>query len=142
MRDNLAALMQTLTERNAEMSRELSSSGGISQKVTEDVGRLITSIQFQDRTSQRLQNIKATLGTLGDAGAALSDETKTAGQSVGIVAEADEEWLRQIVGDRTLGEMRRRFVMSMFGEETTDADQDDAKSSSADADDDNDIELF
>ncbi|MEQ9125856.1 MAG: methyl-accepting chemotaxis protein, partial [Alphaproteobacteria bacterium] len=73
MRDQLNGLMQSLTERNEAMSTELSATGSLTQQITADVGRLITSIQFQDRTSQRLQNIKETLGAMSVAAATMSE---------------------------------------------------------------------
>ena len=144
MRDQLNGLMQSLTRRNEAMAEELSSTGGLTQQITADVGRLITSIQFQDRTSQRLQNIKATLGALIGTASTLSESTVGIDGADEIVAAEDDAWLRQIVEERTLGEMRNRFVRIMFGDDAgPDAVEDGGAPVDGRPDDDgDDIELF
>lgn len=138
MRDQLNELMADLMKRNKALSAELESTGEMSASITSDVGKLITNIQFQDRTSQRLGNLKDTLATMSEA----SQELASDPIATDLAVEADEEWLRHLIEERSLGEIRNRFVRVMLNEDEepegdahTNTESDDPQSTGTDDDD-------
>ncbi|MDF1719893.1 MAG: methyl-accepting chemotaxis protein [Minwuia sp.] len=140
MKDQLSTMMQDLIAQNGNLVDALGQTGALTKDISGDVSRLVSSIQFQDRASQRLQSIKETLLSVVDAGEELRAVADPIAEDLGIEWEIDETWLREVISQRSLSEVRERYVMSLLSEDGPDASIDVAPSSDADGD--GDIELF
>ncbi len=114
MKDRIAKLMQCIVDQNVSFATALMCSGELAEEITGDISGLVTSLQFQDRTKQRLQNVVDTLSALSAGLDEVQRDTQeNVATLVGPIA-IDEDWVRHIIGDLTLGEMRARFVSSML----------------------------
>lgn len=114
MKDQLSSMMQDLIEQNSVLIDALGRTGALTDDISGDVSRLVSSIQFQDRASQRLQSIKETLIAVVGAGDRLSAMAEPIAEDLGIESQIDETWLNEIVSQRTLSEVRERYSKSLF----------------------------
>lgn len=138
VKEKIDQMMRGVVSKNEEFSDALENSCGMARQVSEDVSTVITLMQFQDRMKQQLQNVGQSLDDNVTISLELAQQTREAcGEKIGEVS-ADEEWLRRLISERSLGEIRERFKDSMFG------DDDGAYGSASDgaADDGDEIELF
>jgi methyl-accepting chemotaxis protein len=146
-KERIEELMNTLVNKNEKFGEVIESSVSDTKKVTEIVANMITGIQFQDRTSQRLGLIADTLNLLSNAGAKLDQDTNSAAPSL-PKTDFGDEWLEEMISGLHLGEMRDRFLRNaVLGESnngdegnTATSDADDGQTEHSEASDD--IELF
>jgi len=129
MSDNLMAkekiekIMACLMKQNEDFSRTIQHSAENSDSMTAKVSEMITGIQFQDRTSQRLGHILDALEILSEAGNEMTTKTeKQLGEHV--KPELDVEWLNSLIGGFHLGEMRERFIMHALYDDDFDPAED------------------
>lgn len=120
MKDELTSMMNCLLQKNEELSSALNESGRMSDTIAGDVSRLISTLQFQDRTSQRLQNIRETMNCIVGATGRLTDDVDALKDRLQIAPQVDEEWLRSLVEERSLGEIRSRYILSMMADGAAD----------------------
>jgi methyl-accepting chemotaxis protein len=134
--DNLRAnsrietMMRHVVDQNLRFATALRQTATTSDQIANDVSSAVVRMQFQDRTKQRLENVNAALDVLVGA---LGDLCKRTAKGVGIDHvddDVDHEWLQQMIGRTTLGEMRKRFVAHILicgnsepQESTTDSTQ-------------------
>lgn len=96
------------TNRNIEEGR-LPEPTKTSDEISDGISDIVTKIQFQDRTSQRLGHISATLRVVVDMMKEMETETSPRGiQSE--EAPQDNRWMMKMIADMHLGEMRERFL--------------------------------
>ena len=111
--DNISKLMNGLTEQNEKFNEMLVNSAGISQEISADIASLITGMQFQDRTKQRIENVVSAIGSVNEMAENLENDT------VSVVPEAlagdDQEWLHRLVESCTLNEQKERLMRAFFG---------------------------
>lgn len=81
--------------------------------VQNNLGKVIKGLQYQDLTSQQIENISNTLKTLGKTFEFLMQETLEFDKTGGHKLLPDEEYLNQIISERTLGEMRDRMLCNL-----------------------------
>ncbi len=136
IKDRIDQMMRGVVAKNEEFTAALRCSSDVARQVSEDVGVVITQMQFQDRMKQQLDNVRQSLDENVLLSQALGERTRDeAGEEIGEVA-VDEEWLRRLISERSLGEVRERFSDSMFGTEQPDGRASDGRAK------DDDIELF
>lgn len=115
MSDNIMAkeriqdLMETLVAQNEHFSHVIEGSAEDSRKMSKTIGNMITGLQFQDRTSQRLGLISETLSFLSNACDQLDTDTKNTIPGLSET-ELNMGWVDEMIGDLHLGEMRERFM--------------------------------
>ena len=81
----------------------------MSDKISDGISDIVTKIQFQDRTSQRLGHISATLRVVVDMMKEM--ETETSPRDVQPEGTShDNRWMMKMIADMHLGEMRERFL--------------------------------
>lgn len=114
MKDRIGKLMRCIIDQNMSFTTALSSSAELSKEITTDISHLVTSLQFQDRTKQRLQNVADTLMALSLGKDELQKETQENVPALAGPIEVDEAWVEHLVSELTLGEMRARFVSSIL----------------------------
>lgn len=148
MKGKIIEMMQCVAEQNRLFTEALDSSTRLAGELEGDISALVTTLQFQDRTKQRLENINDTLAVIQHAASDLSLHSRREVRQVSADIGADEGWLTTLIDDLTLGEMRQRFVTRVLlgGEADETGDQlspDKPGSGDVDSDRDNpDIELF
>ncbi|KKJ75530.1 hypothetical protein WH95_17600 [Kiloniella litopenaei] len=142
-KERIEEIMTCLIERNESFSQTIQNSASNSDNMTRQVSEMITGIQFQDRTSQRLGNILDALKILSEAGEEMKAKTE---EQVGeeITPELDREWLNQLINGFHLGEMRERFIMhALYDEEDpTNTEASSSEGNDSSQEDEDDIELF
>ncbi len=142
MKDQLSTMMSDLIAQNSGMAAALNRSGEISGDISQDVSKLVSSLQFQDRASQRLQNVRSTITSIADASLSLSEMASPIAARLDVESDVDEDWLRTIIGQRSMSEVRGKYVMSMLQGGAAVAEEFAGDLPTGNAADDNDIELF
>ena len=146
MKDRVGELMQSVMAQNEKFEAALEASDALSKDVSRDIATVITSLQFQDRTSQRLQGILDVLTLFNRAVQKLQSESGSDGNEPLQAVAPDQSWYQEIIDQLTLGEMRKRFLASMIRQEKPDHREDSRRDGAEDAVDhsraSNDIELF
>lgn len=145
VKDKIRDLMDCIVEQNETYTQALRSSEEISKDITNDIYKVITKLQFQDRAKQRMENLTGTLQVMEQSLQAFEMSTTDAFGHCMTDDEDHETWFKSIIQDLTLGEMRERFMNAVFAEDediTNQPNLDTSAASNEDEDDDDDIELF
>ena len=117
MKDRITGLMQSIEAQNEKFEAALEASDALSKDVSRDIATVITSLQFQDRTAQRLQSIVDVLALFSTAVQKLRSESGADGACPVEAVALDPSWYEEIIDQLTLGEMRKRFLSSMIRQE-------------------------
>lgn len=113
VKEKLEKILTSLMEKNKEMEMTLYSTADDSKEISKNISSIVTGMQFQDRTVQRLALISQVMGVLSTIG-------NEAEQSVYEILpdlkdrEFDESWLQEIVKEMFLGEMKERFINNVM----------------------------
>jgi hypothetical protein len=111
-REEIVKLMQALLGQYKGLTASMSDAMEISREASSVISRSVVDMQFQDRATQRLQNVVDALATLE---AALAGMQETSSDRSGLPdGVPDEAWLRGLIAQRSLGEMRERFITAML----------------------------
>jgi methyl-accepting chemotaxis protein len=111
-REEIVKLMQALIAQYQGLTQTISGAMEISREAATVISRSVVDLQFQDRATQRLQNVIDALSTLQ---AALESMQSDSAAASGLPDGApDEAWLRGLIAQRSLGEMRERFIAAML----------------------------
>jgi methyl-accepting chemotaxis protein len=108
------AMMQSLVNQNNRVSAVLQKTAAGAEKIANDVAGAIVTMQFQDRTKQRLENVNDVMTVLVGALSDLRENSERAIADVRSTEDVDHEWLHRMIAQCTLGEMRGRFVEHML----------------------------
>jgi methyl-accepting chemotaxis protein len=148
--ENLAAnariqqIMECLVEQNDMSAGLLEDTAQTSDKITRDISAAVVSMQFQDRTIQRLQNICGAMTVLENATGVLEKQTTADMPGIPDDYKPDDSWHQELLDGCSLGDMRERFARKIFliePEEST-SPEETGLSSDAENDSGDDIELF
>jgi methyl-accepting chemotaxis protein len=82
--------------------------------ISADVDAMVTGIQFQDRTKQRLEHVVDTLRVIGQAIEEVKHSTTTAVPELVESSIPDTSWVRHLLEGYTMSEMRERFVAELL----------------------------
>ncbi len=115
------ALMQSLVDRNETLGTVLQKTAVSAKKIADDVSGAIVSMQFQDRTKQRLENVNDVIRVLAGAIGDLRASSANAISDGHTNGDVDHEWLHRMIAQCTLGEMRERFVEHILLQTESDA---------------------
>ncbi|CAO3416785.1 Methyl-accepting chemotaxis transducer domain protein [Azospirillum doebereinerae] len=109
--------MDSLVEQTSHFQSVLETAAGVSSDMSSTIAHVITGMQFQDLTKQRIEAINDSLAIMGAGLAEL--ETRIRAQiPAGIGAQEPQEWLNHLLDRFTLSEMRERFVRRLLLEGT------------------------
>ncbi|RUQ74212.1 methyl-accepting chemotaxis protein [Azospirillum doebereinerae] len=109
--------MDSLVEQTSHFQSVLETAAGVSSDMSSTIAHVITGMQFQDLTKQRIEAINDSLAIMGAGLAEL--ETRIRAQiPPGIGAQEPQEWLNHLLDRFTLSEMRERFVRRLLLEGT------------------------
>jgi methyl-accepting chemotaxis protein len=107
----LTGMVGALIERSAGLGRTVEESAVDAQAIARQIGQIVTGMQFQDRTTQRLEQIVDTLAVLASAVGELQIETARAAPALSMAeTPVDVAWLTSLAGRYKLSEMRAKFV--------------------------------
>ncbi len=134
--------MESLVDQTEHFQAVLETAAGVSTDMSATIGRMVTGMQFQDLTKQRLEAVGDSLTVMAAGLEELEDRTRgslPAGTDIPI----PQAWLDHLLDRFRLSDMRQRFVRKLLMEGTAldlhgaldvDAGQDDSSGG--------DIELF
>ena len=129
-KDRLEVLMVALVSRNANLETIVADAVKEAGLISADVDGMVTGIQFQDRTRQRLEHVVDTLHLLDRALEEIkSSTTTTLPEQAG--AAPDIEWVKKLLERFTMSEMRARFVVHLLDGELPDDLSDDMSGNNA-----------
>lgn len=113
-KDRLEVLLSALVNRSDNLSSIVADAVREATLISADVDGMVTGIQFQDRTRQRLEHVVDTLQVIGQA---LED---TKGRTKAIVPElsgesgSDVEWVKGLLDNIKMSDLRARFVAQVL----------------------------
>lgn len=127
-KDRLENLLQALVHRSASLTSIVSDAVREAELISSDVDGMVTGIQFQDRTRQRLEHVVDSLHVIDQALEEIKASTTAGVPDVDSDRVPDVAWVKKLLERFTLGEMRSRFVSRLL-DGVPDASDDEASSS-------------
>lgn len=109
--------MDSLVTQTHHFQEVLTGAVASSNEISRSIGRMVTGIQFQDRTKQQLEHVSDSLEVIGIGLGDLARSTRAEVPDT-IVAEVPQAWLDEMFGRITLSEVRQRFVRRLLLEGT------------------------
>lgn len=109
-KNRLEQLLAALVDRGHSLESIVASAVREAGQISDDVGGMVTGIQFQDRTKQRLEHIVDTLNVMGRALDDIRRETLTEIPEGAAGGEPDIGYIKDLLKDFTMSELRQRFV--------------------------------
>ncbi|SCA54858.1 hypothetical protein MTBPR1_10105 [Candidatus Terasakiella magnetica] len=109
IKEQFKDLIEYVVKQSNGIEEVLTKSQADSSELSKGIADIVMRMQFQDRTSQRLSHISATLNVIVEM---LVEMEKTSSPSLGkdFVIEPDKAWIENMISGFHLGEMRERFV--------------------------------
>ena len=114
VKDRLEALLKALVRRNNELEIIVAEAVRESGVISADVAGMVTGIQFQDRTKQRLEHVVDTLHVIGEALEEIKCSTMAAAPELAGRSAPDIEWVKRLLARYTMSDMRERFVAQIL----------------------------
>lgn len=137
-KERLQKVLTAMISQSNNLSEVLSSSGEMSDRISRDVGSLVVDMQFQDRAQQQLESVTDTLNILSDAFQVFHIEACSV-DGIDIEESDVSEMLSSIIGQYTLGDVKKRFIQKAL---TPDLVVTDHIAADLEASEENSIELF
>jgi methyl-accepting chemotaxis protein len=113
-KDRLEVLMSSLISRSDNLTQVVADAIREAEVISADVDGMVTGIQFQDRTRQRLEHVVDTLHVVDQALEELKETTGTHLPATNGGPQMDVEWVKKLLDRFTLGELRARFVAQIL----------------------------
>ena len=123
-KDKLDVLMVALRRRGETLGGIVADAVQAAEAISTDVDGMVTGIQFQDRTKQRLEHVIDTLEIVGQAIEKIEHETTAALPELMASSVPDTAWVKQLLDRYTMSEMRERFVLALLDGKSEDAPDD------------------
>src|SRR4051812_20773085 len=120
MSDNLAAkerlerFLTALLQRGSAMESIVANAAREAGIICSDVDAMVTGIQFQDRTKQRLEHVVDTLQVVSQAIEEVKQGTTTALPELAGTSPPDTSWVKHLLERYTMSEVRERFVAELL----------------------------
>jgi methyl-accepting chemotaxis protein len=116
-KDQVDKTMESLVAQTHHFQSVLEATSTTSDQMSSNIGRMITGMQFQDLTKQRLEHVSDSLEIISVGLEELSGQTRD-----GLPPDVDipfpREWLDHLLGRFRLSDMRERFVRKLLLEGT------------------------
>jgi len=112
-KERLEVLMKGLARRSASLGTIVADAVKEAGTISADVDGMVTGIQFQDRTRQRLEHVVDTLHVIDQALEEIKSSTATSLPDL-VEAVPDMEWVKKLLERFTMSEMRARFVAQLL----------------------------
>ena len=112
-KERLEVLMDAMLRRSNSLETIVADAIKEAAMISADVDGMVTGIQFQDRTRQRLEHVVDTLHEIDQALEEIKNSTVTDLPELAGAAP-DIEWVKKLLARFTLGETRARFVAHLL----------------------------
>lgn len=116
-KDHVDRTMISLVEETGHFQTVLETAASISREMSATIAHVITGMQFQDLTKQRIEAITDSL-TVMEAGISELESRIFGELPQSLRGREPKEWLDQLLGRFKLTEMRQRFVRTLLLEGT------------------------
>lgn len=109
-KEKLGSMVGALLDRNGFVRSVADSAATDAGEISQKVSAAITSLQFQDRVSQRLEQVMDTLRIVGDAITRLREESPEMSGANDVELPELTSWLHELASRYRLSAMRAAFV--------------------------------
>jgi methyl-accepting chemotaxis protein len=113
-KERLEVLLKALVERNCCLEISVLDAVRESEAISADVEGMVTSIQFQDRTKQRLEHVVDTLHVIGEALEEIKSATAAEVPEHEGAPVPDTGWVKDLLARYTMSDIRERFVAQIL----------------------------
>jgi methyl-accepting chemotaxis protein len=113
-KDRLDLLIGALAKRSSQLSSTVDSAIAEAETISGVVDGMVTGIQFQDRTKQRLEHVVDTLQVVGEAIDEMKSNTLAVAPELSLLQPADMDWVKKLLERYTLSEVRERFIAQVI----------------------------
>jgi methyl-accepting chemotaxis protein len=113
-KDRLDSLISALGKRSHELAATVESAVSEAEIISAAVDGMVTGIQFQDRTKQRLEHVVDTLQVVGEAVRELESTTRSAAPQLPRTEPSDLAWVKRLMDRYTMSDVRERFVAQVI----------------------------
>lgn len=113
-KDRLDVLIAALAKRSDQLSITVNEAIAESETISNTVDGMVTGIQFQDRTKQRLEHVVDTLHVVSEAIGELKTTTLAEAPQFATSTPADLAWVKKLLERYTMSEVRERFVAQVI----------------------------
>ena len=107
-------MLRALIDRNGHLQLVVADAVRESEVMSADVAGMVTGIQFQDRTKQRLEHVVDTLHVIGRAIEEIKSSTATEMPGLAREPVVEVEWVKELLRGFTMTDMRQRFVAEIL----------------------------
>jgi methyl-accepting chemotaxis protein len=114
VKERLDALLKALVDRNGHLQTVVAEAVTESELISADVAGMVTGIQFQDRTKQRLEHVVDTLHVINQALEEIKSSTAMEMPELAGEPSGDMDWVKHLLSRFTMSEMRERFVAQIL----------------------------
>jgi methyl-accepting chemotaxis protein len=118
-KDRLDLLIGALAHRSVQLKATVDSAISEAETISGVVDGMVTGIQFQDRTKQRLEHVVDTLHVLSEAVQEIKSDTIDAAPQLALHEPADMAWVKKLLARYSMSEVRERFVAQVIDGNTT-----------------------
>ena len=127
MREQLEKLVGAMIERGTGLGHIVAEAAVDQGKISDQISKIITGMQFQDRVTQRLNQALDTLSTVADGLGSFEQEAFAADPGSDEDGRTENAaWLQEIAERHTLSDMRSRFIAQVIANNGPDPDSDGA----------------
>lgn len=113
-REKLTQLVTAVRTRDEQVTPIIEDASRAAKDISQNISSLVTGIQFQDRTSQRLQHAIDALNFMREASQSLSSQTQALLPDVRIEEDRVVASMQTLLKRFTLGEVRDRFITTIL----------------------------
>lgn len=113
-KDQIAKLMQCIVDQNTSFSSALSRSNELANDITGSVPEMVNTLQFQERVKQRLQIVVDAMSALTVGLDQVQRESLKKVVALSAPISINEDWVRHIVGELSLGGKHSRLVSALL----------------------------
>lgn len=124
-KDRLNGLIGAMHQRDGRVGAIIDETARAAGDISSNIVSIVTGMQFQDRTKQRLEHVVDALHVLSDGLLELKRETGAVRPDALADTTSQVEWLKTLLARCTLGEVRERFVASLLEGQTPSLDEPD-----------------
>lgn len=107
--------MDSIVVQTGRFQSVLEEAAAVSQEMSTTIGRMVTGMQFQDLTKQRLEAVGDSLTVIAAGLADLETRTRTE-LPPDVQIAPPQAWLDNLLGQFKLSDMRQRFVRQLLME--------------------------
>ena len=116
-KEKLDLMVEALITRNTSIGELAASASAEADAISRDVAGIVTGVQFQDRTKQKLEHVDDALRFLDESLAGLTQTSAEQFPDIGAAASPDLDQLRELVARCSMSEVRSRFIERALGTE-------------------------